>query len=144
MIDGARIAFQDLGTKGRYVYADGAEAAELTFTKVGTSQIIIDHTEVPTAFRDDGGVLRQAASANVAFAPASMKVRCNAFTAFSRSSLATTNWTSTLRPVSCAEIGLIPASESAVSPFSIMSRPFKSRPITETIPARRVVMRAEG
>lgn len=45
--------------KGRYVIAgpDGAEA-ELTFTKVGATQIIIDHTGVPDAFRGQGAGLR--------------------------------------------------------------------------------------
>src|SRR5262245_24503742 len=41
--------------KGRYVLrgADGAEA-EMTYTKIGLSQIIIDHTGVPDAFRAQG------------------------------------------------------------------------------------------
>jgi predicted GNAT family acetyltransferase len=41
--------------KGRYfvLAADGAEA-EMTYTKIGLSQIIIDHTEVPDAFRGQG------------------------------------------------------------------------------------------
>ena len=45
--------------KGRYVIAgpDDAEA-ELTFTKVGANQIIIDHTGVPDAFRGQGAGLR--------------------------------------------------------------------------------------
>ncbi|WP_048644897.1 GNAT family N-acetyltransferase [Nitratireductor soli] len=48
------ITAEDNGSKGRYVYrADGHEA-EMTFSKVGTSQIIIDHTEVPEAFRGQG------------------------------------------------------------------------------------------
>lgn len=42
-------------SKGRYVlHGDGGEAAEMTFTKVGLRQIIIDHTEVPDAFRGQG------------------------------------------------------------------------------------------
>jgi predicted GNAT family acetyltransferase len=53
------IQFEDTGTKGRYVIAgpDGAEA-EMTFTKVGAHQIIIDHTEVPDVFRGQGAGLR--------------------------------------------------------------------------------------
>jgi predicted GNAT family acetyltransferase len=49
------IVLEDGASKGRYVLSgpDGAEA-ELTFTKVGTSRIIIDHTEVPDAFRGQG------------------------------------------------------------------------------------------
>jgi predicted GNAT family acetyltransferase len=53
------IRLEDSGTKGRYVIAgpDGAEA-EMTFTKVGQHQIIIDHTGVPDAFRGQGVGLR--------------------------------------------------------------------------------------
>ena len=48
------ITVEDNGSKGRYVYrADGHEA-EMTFSKVGSSQIIIDHTEVPEVFRGQG------------------------------------------------------------------------------------------
>jgi predicted GNAT family acetyltransferase len=36
---------------------DGAEA-ELTFTRVGDKQLIIDHTGVPDAFRGQGAGLR--------------------------------------------------------------------------------------
>ena len=53
------IELEDRGSKGRYVLrgADGAEA-EMTFTKVGEHMIIIDHTEVPDAFRGQGAGLR--------------------------------------------------------------------------------------
>jgi predicted GNAT family acetyltransferase len=53
------IRVEDNGTKGRYVIAgpDGAEA-EMTFTKVGAHQIIIDHTGVPDVFRGQGAGLR--------------------------------------------------------------------------------------
>ncbi len=53
------IRLEDSGTKGRYVIAgpDGAEA-EMTFTRVGARQIIIDHTGVPDAFRGQGVGLR--------------------------------------------------------------------------------------
>ncbi len=45
------IAREDGETKGRYVIRlEGAEA-EMTYTKVGTKQIIIDHTGVPDALR---------------------------------------------------------------------------------------------
>jgi predicted GNAT family acetyltransferase len=48
------ILFEDGPTKGRYVYrADGQEAF-MTFTKAGTQLVIIDHTEVPDAFRGRG------------------------------------------------------------------------------------------
>lgn len=53
------VQLEDKGTKGRYVLhgPDGAEA-EMTFTKVGEKQIIIDHTEVPDVFRGQGAGLR--------------------------------------------------------------------------------------
>ena len=55
MSDDIEIVLEDGETKGRYVVKapDGAEA-EMTFTKVGTRQIIIDHTGVPDAFRGQG------------------------------------------------------------------------------------------
>ena len=53
------IELEDSGSKGRYFLRspDGDEA-EMTFTKVGEHQIIIDHTEVPDAFRGQGAGLR--------------------------------------------------------------------------------------
>lgn len=53
------IQLEDNGGKGRYVLrgAGGAEA-EMTFTRIGEHQIIIDHTEVPDAFRGQGAGLR--------------------------------------------------------------------------------------
>jgi predicted GNAT family acetyltransferase len=53
------IELEDLGSKGRYVLRspDGA-VAEMTFSKVGEKMIIIDHTEVPDAFRGQGAGLR--------------------------------------------------------------------------------------
>ncbi len=55
MSDDIEIVLEDSETKGRYVVKapDGAEA-EMTFTKVGARQIIIDHTGVPDAFRGQG------------------------------------------------------------------------------------------
>lgn len=55
MSDDLAIEFEETGSKGRYVYrgADGAEA-EMTFSKAGEHMIIIDHTEVPDAFRGQG------------------------------------------------------------------------------------------
>lgn len=49
------IKLEDGPGKGRYVVRaeDGSEA-ELTFTKIGDSRIIIDHTGVPDAFRGQG------------------------------------------------------------------------------------------
>ncbi|MGY6708186.1 MAG: GNAT family N-acetyltransferase [Rhizobiaceae bacterium] len=56
---GQGIVLEDQGAKGRYVLAgpDGAEA-ELTFTRVGEKQIIIDHTGVPDVFRGQGAGLK--------------------------------------------------------------------------------------
>lgn len=64
MSDDIAIGLEDRGTKGRYVLKgpDGAEA-ELTFTKVGDRQIIIDHTGVPDAFRGQGAGARLVARA---------------------------------------------------------------------------------
>lgn len=47
---------EDGATKGRYVYRPDPSlpAAEMTFTKVGTGQLIIDHTEVPEAYKGQG------------------------------------------------------------------------------------------
>ena len=49
------IELEDKDGKGRYLVRgpDGAEA-EMTFTKVGDTRIIIDHTGVPDAFRGQG------------------------------------------------------------------------------------------
>ncbi len=53
------IELEENGSKGRYVLRgpDGAEA-EMTFTRVGNTQLIIDHTGVPDAFRGQGAGLR--------------------------------------------------------------------------------------
>lgn len=58
------IELEDNGAKGRYVLRgpDGAEA-EMTFTRVGEHQLIIDHTGVPDAFRGQGVGLRLVARA---------------------------------------------------------------------------------
>jgi predicted GNAT family acetyltransferase len=46
---------EETGSKGRYVLRGPAgEEAYITFTKIGEHQIIIDHTEVPEAFRGQG------------------------------------------------------------------------------------------
>lgn len=49
------IALEETASKGRYVIrGPGGEEAEMTFSKVGDKQIIIDHTGVPDAFRGQG------------------------------------------------------------------------------------------
>ena len=53
------IELEDRGAKGRYLLrGPGGAEAEMTFTKVGERQLIIDHTEVPDAFRGQGVGLR--------------------------------------------------------------------------------------
>ena len=49
------IELEETGSKGRYLHrgSNGAEA-EMTFSKAGEHLIIIDHTEVPDAFRGQG------------------------------------------------------------------------------------------
>lgn len=59
MSDESEIQLEDKGSKGRYVIRTASgEEAEMTFTKVGERQIIIDHTGVPDAFRGQGAGLR--------------------------------------------------------------------------------------
>ncbi|QYJ07342.1 GNAT family N-acetyltransferase [Qipengyuania flava] len=50
------ITREDGDTKGRYVYrpAAGGEEAELTFSKVSATRIIVDHTGVPDSLRGQG------------------------------------------------------------------------------------------
>jgi predicted GNAT family acetyltransferase len=53
------IELEDSGSKGRYfLRSPEGVVAEMTFSKVGESMIIIDHTEVPDAFRGQGVGLR--------------------------------------------------------------------------------------
>ena len=53
--ESAPIELEDRGSKGRYFLRSPAgDEAEMTFTTVGEHQIIIDHTEVPDAFRGQG------------------------------------------------------------------------------------------
>lgn len=54
----APVTFEDRGSKGLYVLTGpGGERAEMTVTKVGEGQLIIDHTDVPDAFRGKGAGL---------------------------------------------------------------------------------------
>ena len=53
------IELEETGSKGRYVLrSPSGELDELTFTKVGEHRVIIDHTDVPDAFRGQGAGLR--------------------------------------------------------------------------------------
>ena len=56
MTDGNQtISLEESDSKGRYfLRGAGGEIAEMTFSKVGARQLIIDHTEVPDAFRGQG------------------------------------------------------------------------------------------
>jgi predicted GNAT family acetyltransferase len=59
MIEDQTIELEDHGSKGRYVLrGPNGAVAEMTFSKVGETQLIIDHTEVPDAFRGQGVGLR--------------------------------------------------------------------------------------
>jgi len=55
MSDLPEIKREDNGSKGRfYIRLDTGEEAEMTYTYVGDTQVIIDHTGVPDAFRGRG------------------------------------------------------------------------------------------
>lgn len=55
MTEGADIRIEEGESKGRYfVQGEGGAVAELTFSKAGARMIILDHTEVPDAFRGQG------------------------------------------------------------------------------------------
>ena len=53
-MDSDAITREESASKGRYLYRSGEEVAEMTFSKAGASLVIIDHTEVPAAFRGQG------------------------------------------------------------------------------------------
>ena len=58
------IHLEENGSKGRYwLRSPSGDVAEMTFTRIGERQIIIDHTEVPEAFRGQGAGLRLVARA---------------------------------------------------------------------------------
>ena len=48
------IDLEEGGSKGRYVFRSSGAEAEMTFSKAGDHLVIIDHTEVPDAFRGQG------------------------------------------------------------------------------------------
>jgi predicted GNAT family acetyltransferase len=53
------IELQESQSKGRYVLrSPTGDEAEMTYTRIGDHQIIIDHTEVPDSFRGQGAGLR--------------------------------------------------------------------------------------
>jgi uncharacterized protein len=53
-IDPADIVLEEGDSKGRYLYRAGDDVAEMSFSKAGAKLVIIDHTEVPAAFRGQG------------------------------------------------------------------------------------------
>jgi uncharacterized protein len=53
-IDPDDIRLEEGDSKGRYVYRLGDDEAFMTFSKAGAELVIIDHTEVPSAFRGQG------------------------------------------------------------------------------------------
>ncbi len=53
-IEPTDITLEETASKGRYVYRRGDDTAEMTFSKAGAGLVIIDHTEVPDAFRGEG------------------------------------------------------------------------------------------
>ncbi|MVA96169.1 N-acetyltransferase [Nitratireductor sp. CAU 1489] len=58
------IEIEETDSKGRYVLrGESGDEAELTFSKIGTRQIIIDHTGVPDSFRGQGAGARLVARA---------------------------------------------------------------------------------
>ena len=54
-IDLAEIALEETASKGRYVFRnDAGHEAELIYSRAGAGLVIIEHTEVPGAFRGQG------------------------------------------------------------------------------------------
>jgi uncharacterized protein len=53
-IEAKDITLEETASKGRYVYRRGEDEAAMTFSKAGERLVIIDHTEVPDAFRGEG------------------------------------------------------------------------------------------
>ena len=88
-IDPSDIRLEEAASKGRYVYRAGDDEAEMTFSKAGARLVIIDHTEVPAAFRGQGVgpalVARGVADARAAGkSPAALPVRRRAVPPASR------------------------------------------------------------
>ena len=50
-----QVEFEETDSKGRYVYrAPEGEEAEITFSRVSPTRIIVDHTGVPESMRGQG------------------------------------------------------------------------------------------
>jgi uncharacterized protein len=52
--DAAHIVHEQEATKGCYSYSANGVMAAMTYSKIGDAAIIIDHTEVPEAFKGQG------------------------------------------------------------------------------------------
>ncbi|MEM6303199.1 MAG: GNAT family N-acetyltransferase [Pseudomonadota bacterium] len=52
------IRLEEEGSKGRYVLETEAGTAELTFSRLGSAQVIADHTGVPESLRGTGAGLK--------------------------------------------------------------------------------------
>ncbi len=50
------VTLEETGNKGRYVYRadDSGKEAEITFSRVSPTRIIVDHTGVPDSMRGQG------------------------------------------------------------------------------------------
>lgn len=53
-IEPTEITLEESDSKGRYLYRKEGAEAQMTFSKAGARLLIIDHTEVPDAFRGQG------------------------------------------------------------------------------------------
>jgi len=62
-IDPGEIQREEGPSKGRYLYRVGEDEAQMTYSRAGQTLIIIDHTEVPPAFRGTGAGLALVARA---------------------------------------------------------------------------------
>lgn len=75
MSDLPEIRREDNGSKGRYfMRLETGEEAEMTFSRVGDTKVIIDHTSVPDAFRGKGAGLALVARGVEDFRAAGLKV----------------------------------------------------------------------
>ena len=57
------VTLEETGSKGRYVYRadDTGDEAEITFSRISPTRIIVDHTGVPDSMRGQGVGARLAA-----------------------------------------------------------------------------------
>ena len=62
-MSGFPVTLEEDSSKGRYIHRSGAagDAAEITFSRVSPTRIIVDHTGVPESMRGQGVGARLAA-----------------------------------------------------------------------------------